>query len=275
MGQVPYNKSGSLIERAMSDLNAMPLIAAKLVKETQSDHVSAKRIEKLLLSDPALAAKVLRTVNSAYYGLSRQVYSLDQAVIVLGIQQVRNLAIGVLAFTSMNCQDPKIASETRDVWAHSLETAIASQYVAESMGLGSTTVEHAFLVGLLHDIGRLFFITQFSGPYLALRKRRQADDDSIAVMFGISPKKAGAMLLNKWKLPAETISAVEQVGDQCDDRPLLRAVSAAHSILEELDKQLPKAAAHVGLDEAGVAGIRENVTFNTEKMRAVFGIVAA
>src|SRR4051812_44649147 len=89
------------IEKSLRDLPALPGIVARVLQETEDPDASAHGIEKLLSSDQALASKVLRVVNSAYYGLSGQITSLSQAIMILGIPQVRNLVLSVSAVSVM------------------------------------------------------------------------------------------------------------------------------------------------------------------------------
>lgn len=268
-------QTGTLIERSMNDLIAMKAIASKLVEETRREDTCSARIESVLASDPALSAKVLRVVNSPYYGLSRRVKSLSQAIIILGVQQIRNLAIGVLAYTSMNTRDPRVLQEAKDIWIHSLETALAAQLVAESMGLEPDSRDDAFLIGLLHEVGRMFMLTQFTGPYLnLLTEGKIEDEDAMVSTFGATSHQAGALLLNRWKFPDEICRAVNGMGSPLDPSPILRAALAAHELIRDLDAVLPKAAADAGLDAREVAGIRTTVQKTAEEAGAMYGIAS-
>src|SRR5215207_6784467 len=89
------------IEKSVQDLPALPTVVMRILKETESTDTCAQTIERMLGSEQALASKVLRVVNSAYYGLSGQVTSLSQAVMILGMPQVRNLVLSVSAVSVM------------------------------------------------------------------------------------------------------------------------------------------------------------------------------
>src|SRR4051794_5341481 len=87
------------IERAMTDLPALPNVVSRVLEEAEKPDASAAAIEKMIAADQALTSKVLRVVNSAYYGLSGQVTSLGQAIVILGLPQIRNLVLSVSAMS--------------------------------------------------------------------------------------------------------------------------------------------------------------------------------
>lgn len=259
----------------MNDLIAMQPIAHQLVAECRKEEASARSIEKILSNDPALSAKILRVVNSPYYGLPRQVKNLGQATIVLGIQQIRNLSIGVLAYSSLNSLDPRVQKESQLVWAHSLETALAAQMVAENLGLDGSTSSDAFLVGLLHEVGRMFMLNQFTGPYLHLLELGHVDDEQeIATTFGATTYQASALLLDRWKLPEEISRAVLSMGDPVDMTPLLHSVIVAHDLMRDLDSILPSSAVSAGLGEEDAAEIRRSVSQNARETRTNYGLAS-
>src|SRR5579862_1054320 len=101
-----------LLERALADLPPLPQALTRVLEESQRSDVSAHSLETIISTDQALSSKVLRVVNSAYYGLPGQVQSLGQACVILGVSQIRNLSLSMATMATANCNSPK-ARETQ------------------------------------------------------------------------------------------------------------------------------------------------------------------
>src|ERR1700712_3732037 len=110
------------IARALQDLPALPSVVGKVLSETENPNATAASIEKMISSDQVLASKVLRVVNSAYYGLSGQVTSLGQAIVILGMQQIRNLVLSVCALSQVKPTTPRQHEVLKQFWLHSFGT---------------------------------------------------------------------------------------------------------------------------------------------------------
>src|SRR5436190_6608594 len=114
------------IEKSVQDLPALPSVVTRILRETESPDACAQNIERMISAEQALASKVLRVVNSAYYGLSGQVTSLSQAIVILGLQQVRNLVLSVSAISSIKPRTPRQQETMKMFWQHSFGTAAAT-----------------------------------------------------------------------------------------------------------------------------------------------------
>lgn len=193
------------IEKALKDLPALPAVVTRILQETEQPDASAASVEKLLASDQALTMKVLRVVNSAYYGLSGQVTSLGQAVVILGMQQVRNLVLSVGAISSLPIKTPRQQETLKQFWLHSFGSAAAAQIIAKEKRQSARDIEIAFLGGLLHDIGRLFLFANFTEIYdnlIAYAAQRQITiEDAELAFLGMTHGQVGEEMAKAWKLP--------------------------------------------------------------------------
>ena len=174
----------------------------QVLQEVRKDDISIDRLAELIGRDPALSSKLLRTANSAYYGLPRAIGTLSQALIVLGIESVKTLVLGFSLVRSL--QDGGVSGQTQmDYWRRSSYAAVAARLLAER--LGRPDGEAMFLAGLLQDIG-IPVLKQIEpasyDPLLAGSPRwgrqlagRERD------RLGLSHNEAGLMLAEQWRLP--------------------------------------------------------------------------
>jgi len=199
----PFVKTS--IEKSVQDLPALPGVVTRILKETEDPDTCAQTIERMIGTEPALASKVLRVVNSAYYGLSGQVTSLAQATVILGLQQVRNLVLSVGAFSTMKPKTPRQNQMMEAFWLHSFGTAAATQCIAQQKKLSITETETAFVGGLLHDIGRLFLFSNFTQTYdqviLYADQKKVQVESAEKKLLGLTHSDVGSQMAQHWKLP--------------------------------------------------------------------------
>jgi HD-like signal output (HDOD) protein len=188
----------------------------RVVEETNRPDPSAIRIERFVSSDQALASKVLRVVNSAYYGVSGQVSNLGQAVMILGLQQMRNLVLSMGAIAVFEVHVPKQRDTLKRFWLHSFSTASLATHISHVRKLDKANHDHMLIAGLLHDVGKLFLYANFTSAYDQLVERALASSISIEMaeltMLGIGHGEVGQLMGEFWRLPdslSELIGAHE------------------------------------------------------------------
>lgn len=192
------------IARAIQELPAVPAVVIRVLRETTNENVSAGELEKLLAADQALSAKALRVVNSAYYGMSRQIESLSQAVVILGIQQLRNLVLSLSAMSMIKPQTTAQKEIHRRFWIHSVASANAAQALARAKKLSTADQELAYIAGLLHDVGRLFLFTNFMETYMEIERRSGEGEPLDRVEkqnLGLTHAQVGQVLAHVWRFP--------------------------------------------------------------------------
>jgi putative nucleotidyltransferase with HDIG domain len=202
------------IEKSLKDLPALPTVVGQVLKETESPTASADTIERLISSDQALASKVLRVVNSAYYGLSGQVTNLSQAIVILGLQQVRNLVLGVAAVSSMKPRSPRQEEVLQQFWLHSFSAAATTQILSRRLKFSQKDAELMFIGGLLHDIGRLFLFSNFTQTFDQVLRFAVENELSLEAseqkFLGMTHADVGQLMVEKWKLPEQLAQVVGQ-----------------------------------------------------------------
>ena len=133
---------------AAGDLPTIPVVAMKVMKLLESEHATADEIAKIVASDPAVAARVLKISNSSFYGCQRQIQSLPMAIVVLGFSTLKSL---VVAASVKQVYKPFGLTEQM-LWEHSFGAGLAARIIAAKTRLADQ--EEAFLGGLFHDIGK-------------------------------------------------------------------------------------------------------------------------
>lgn len=191
------------------DLPSFPAAALKVIKETRSPSANATNIGEILATDQALSARVLRLANSAYYGLERKVNSLPEAVVILGMQSVKNLATVAATYTWMKRPLTGYCLGTEAMWQHSFGTAIAAQLVAKKSG--ATEPDLAFTAGLLHDIGKTALSIWIENKIGAILLYAEREDISFDVaerkILGYDHGEVGSHICKSWNLPEEIEAA--------------------------------------------------------------------
>ena len=197
----------------VKNLPPVPHAALKLVSLLDLPAVSNTEVVQALRCDNVLTAKLLRACNSPYFGLAEPVASVDQAVFILGHQQILHIVLTIAFGSAMVVPLPGYAVEASELWRHSLVTATASEMIAKEFTDLNIELPVAFTVGLLHDIGKLV-LGQTLTADLQVKIRRLIEHEHIAraeaekIVLGTDHSEVGALLLQSWHLPDELVEAV-------------------------------------------------------------------
>ena len=187
----------------IKELPSLPFVATKLMELTASPTTTMKQMEDVILKDSALVSKVLRYSNSGLYGRAGQITSMTDALVLLGFSTVKTIVIAssVKSMHASNAQGYCAAGKT--LWVHSVETAIAARLLAKRKN--KALVEEAFIVGLLHDIGKSVIGAKLPDAVrnlIALKKGRELTFEEIENrVLGIGHPELGAILCRKWNFP--------------------------------------------------------------------------
>jgi HD-like signal output (HDOD) protein len=199
-----------LISRILEDnpeLLSLPQTLAEVIRVTGQEEYSAQQLADVLMRDPALSAKVLRIVNSPFYGLAREVSSLTQAVITLGSRQVTSLALASSVYNLTERWNSRI--DRVRFWRHSLEVAIGCRLLAEEIGYRNW--EELFVSGLLHDIGMLVLEKSYPDKSHEVWEKISSDEDITDLeetTWGTNHARVGQFLLEQWHLPSQICECV-------------------------------------------------------------------
>jgi len=227
-----------IIKQILDDstqLYSLPQTLAEVLRIIKDETSSADDLSNIIAKDPAITAKLLRVVNSPYYGAPREIGSIKQAVMTLGIRQVTALTLSTQIY-NMTEKWESCLDRIR-FWRHSLEMAIAARTIAEKIGYNK--LEEIFVAGLLHDIGLLILENSFTLEFESVWEEANKSANSILVeeeAWGTNHARVGQFLLEQWHLP-ETIC--EAVGKHHSD------FAAGADDLESIPGQILNLACHL------------------------------
>ncbi len=187
------------------EVPTLPQIAFKLIALISNSSSSMREIGELIQDDPPLVAKILRIVNSGYYHVRNRIKNIRQAVVLLGMEEMRNLIFALSVFSTFYHIKGNKYFDFMKFWKHSAATGKVTMVLANYMGLSNAT--STFIHGLLHDFGRLILQLYFRDEYesvfeFSIEHEVPLYEAELKVMeFGHD--EAGAWLAEKWNLPED------------------------------------------------------------------------
>ncbi len=221
--------------RQARDLPALPDTVVRVMQISGNPKAGIADVAKALIFDQSLAARVLKLANSAFYGASRRIATVSEAVVILGMRTTRNL---VMASGCQELLEQEVAGyglPRGTLLRHSLACASAAQALAKRTKYRGA--EEAFVAGLLHDIGKvvmnLYLRDQFREVLIQAASGETTYSDAERAVFSFDHAEAGAYLLERWNLPAALVSAVRYHHaplDALTDSPLPCLVHVADAI---------------------------------------------
>ncbi|MGH7213311.1 MAG: sensor domain-containing diguanylate cyclase [Tepidisphaeraceae bacterium] len=237
--------------RQCPNLPSLPAIAMQVLDLAQKTDVDIGEIARIISKDPALSSKILRTVNSSFYGRSQHVSTISHALVILGLQSVKTLVLGFSLVTNLSKNKSK-GFKHLHYWKHSIYAATASRVVAAKLNL--VQQEESFLAALLMDIGMLVLDQVCGEQYGEIHQRIKSHEDLCAAereTLGMTHAEVGGLLAEQWKLP-----------------PLLSSPISFHHNPEQVkDPGLKKLA-----ELAMLAGRCADVFVDTEAAMAIVGV---
>lgn len=203
----------------VGDLPPMPQVAARAIQVLEDPEVSADDLTTLLARDGALAARILKIANSAMFCRQREVITLHQAIMVIGLKALKGIiAAATLADTQANESALKVL-----IWEHSICTALCTTLIAKK--LKKRYVDEVFLLGLLHNLGQVILLNNPDTAPQYQRVMEEIDDVPVTYVvaeeeiLGFSHPLIGALVAKKWNFSAETCQTILHYRDPIDSKP--------------------------------------------------------
>ncbi len=197
------------ITSTIGELPASPAIVSAVMGLTADLNASVEDLGEVLAADAILTAKVLKLSNSSFYGRSRSVSSLKEAILILGFYTLRSMVIASSTHSLYNRKDN--ANFGRKLWDHSLACGMASRMVARQ--IEHSRIEEIFIAGLLHDIGKMILGQKLMSVYDQVIKEVTGSGHCFheveSEKLGFNHAQVGASVLEKWNFPKELVEAVQ------------------------------------------------------------------
>ncbi len=205
LGVVARERRVQAILASIDQLPSLPDVVMHVLRLASQDNTQAADFEKVVRKDQALTAKVLKLVNSSFFGLRTEVTTIPQAIVVLGFKTLRSVVLAAKTSDLLNRQLGPYGYEEGGLWKHSMACADLSQGLARRLGLGSEAAEQLYIAGLLHDVGKIIlapYIADAPGAFAKAVERNGGDVSSAEEKeIGISHAGAGGRMAKKWNLP--------------------------------------------------------------------------
>jgi HD-like signal output (HDOD) protein len=263
---------------AVTQIATLPEITLKIIELVENPRSTAQDLHKVISNDPALVARILKVVNSAFYGLPGQIGSINRAIVLLGLNAVKNIVIAASLAKLFRGGRVSANFSAKDLWSHSIAVGVTSKLIVQK--INNTLPDEAFLAGLIHDIGILVELQAFRDPLVEITDRAAKEEIKYLALeteiIGVDHQQLGTGLTSKWKFPrsfqyvtghhhaplalapecrflASVVYAADHIACReghgfsltCKNDPLDPAVLADLGItpetLEEIVKQLPDA----------------------------------
>jgi putative nucleotidyltransferase with HDIG domain len=200
----------------LNDLPAMPPAVAQLIAAVESPDVSLPEVGEIIRTDPALAAQILRVANSAAYAGRAPARTIREALLRLGLKEVRRLAVVLSLYNAAGKQVKVVDHDT--FWKHSLAVASAAEIIARQVrvpggaGLGPNDGETLFLAGLFHDLGLLALASYYPVEYASVRRSIEDSDLTFCAaemeLLMTDHGELGAQLAAHWRLPPPAVAVI-------------------------------------------------------------------
>lgn len=185
----------------VEELQSMPTVFLEALENINDPQVNAMKLSNIVSKDMALTTKLLRFVNSAFYGFEKEITQVNNAIAMLGFQMVKDIILMMAMKPMMTSQGGK------DLWEHSIRCAYTSQMLAES--ILDSPAEEVFTIGLLHDIGRAIIQIYSNEDFEEIERLRKMGVDKLLIeddLIGVTHPELGEAFAQKENLP-EVISA--------------------------------------------------------------------
>jgi len=204
--------SGEKLKQLVSRIEnvpTLPTVVARILAATQDSKTSAEDINRIILSDQALTAKLLKLVNSAYYGFPRRVGTVTEAVVILGFGTIRNMAVTASVFQEFGKKGSGKFPRA-DFWRHCLGVGVISRVLARRMEMPNR--EDVFVAGLLHDLGKVVLDQHCHDEFLdaldMVESTQRTLYEAEQEVFGVTHAEVGRWLAEHWNMPEFLCAAI-------------------------------------------------------------------
>jgi HD-like signal output (HDOD) protein len=225
----------NIILKKIVDLPSPPTVVQQLQARIAEQDISSKEVASIIEIDQAFTARVLRLVNSPFYGFSRKIVSVEEAITMLGFNTVHQLLLTTSLLNSFEVKSSVL--NLQNFWMHSFGVGVIAKQLLYKRG--KDIRNEGFMCGILHDIGRLIFVKIDADKFAAFQgnKPRVTDLEAERKYFDIDHQKLGEMLAKRWNFPESIVMAIAKHHDppmNCKYDTLISAVNISDMLCHAL-----------------------------------------
>jgi HD-like signal output (HDOD) protein len=270
--------------RSISSIPTIPTVLEKITMLLQNPQTSADEIGKAIITDQSLSSKVLKLVNSAFYGFPGKINTITHAVVILGFSTIKNIVLTASIFDVFRQKDEQQLGgfDMEKFWLHSIACGAAAQSIAKF--IGSSEREECFIAGLIHDVGKIILCQYLNEEFLVIVRetglKNQLYIESEQQLYGVTHQEIGGILCDSWKLPENLQNAVKfhhmpaknhahfltTAIVHCAD-VIVRAMDLGNGGDNKLPRILPAVWQDLGLESIAMPSLLESVYDEVEKTK--------
>ena len=233
----------SLLKTHIDRMTPLSPTVTKVITICNQRDTSPSDVSKIISVDPVLMAKVLRLSNSAYYGLPQKVTSIVRAIIMLGINTVKNMLLSTAVMSTLANRRNFNALEMVEFWKHSLAVGVTSKLIAKKHRLPPEIQEEYFIGGLLHDIGKIPLNNRFSEEYHQALNLSEDTHQPLYLaenqMMGTNHALVGKLIAENWNLGSDIADTIcqhhSESSYQGDNRQLVYVITLSDYLVNTLN----------------------------------------
>lgn len=203
-------KVKNIIIDKVKGLPTLPGMIHRVLALVQEEGTSVRTLGELISYDQAISSRLLKVANSAYYGLMREIATVQHAIVILGFKEVKSLTLGITVIDAINKTNKEASLTREEFWMHSIGCALAGQIICQKVR--GVDAETTFTAALLHDIGKLVLDSFFTQEYRKVLEKVHLNGISMVEaeeeVMGFNHADTGGLLCDKWKFPSTLVSPI-------------------------------------------------------------------
>ena len=198
------------ITESIIGLPTLPTVITQMIGLVDNPQTSARDVSRLISTDQALTAKILKLANSAFYGFPREIATVNHAVVVLGFETVKSLGLSVSVLERFASGGNSSNFDRQKFWEHCIACGVAARLLAGK--LRYRIQGEAFAAGILHDIGKLvlsqYFVEEFTEIMEVMRREDIYIGEAEERVLGVSHAEVDSWLAERWNLPDQLVETI-------------------------------------------------------------------
>ena len=272
------------IQKYIERMPSLSTTVTKVLEICNRPDTSPNDLNRVILLDPVLTGQVMKLINSAYYSLPNQIGSLARAIIMLGLNTVKNLALSTAILGNVGRTESFQSLSMDAFWTHSLCVGVTAKMLASARGVPREQQEEYFVAGLLHDLGKIPLNNCFAQEYRQAQELAELEQGPLCraemTMLGLDHCLVGRMIAEKWQLSESLVALLafhhEPAATPAEYRGLVNIVALAnlYANLSQIGSagdrypdraQVPGLLAAVGIGWDGLTGLTDTVRQEIDK----------
>jgi len=215
----------------IANIPTLPLVIEKITRLLQNPATSAEEVGRAITTDQAIASKVLRLVNSAFYGFPGRISTITHAIVILGFSTVKNIVLTASIFDFFKSRDEAHPEfDLEQFWLHSIACGAASQAIAKYAGYAEK--EESFIGGLIHDVGKIilcqYLPDELSRVVQQVKKKDSLFYEGEMEVLGLTHQEIGGIVVQRWNLPKNLQEVVKYHHQPSPSREFFAITSIVH-----------------------------------------------